>query len=224
MDIDIESELKKNDLFSCLDSFQISRLTRAVIVKRYKREALIFSEGEPAWGFYIIAEGKVKIYKLSAQGKEYILHIGLPGDTVAGVAVFSNQNYPAYAQAMSNSALLFFPKTAFLETLKEEPEIGMRMLGALASRQRRFVDTIEDLSLRDVLGRLSRYLLNLAREKRKNTFELDMQKSDLALKLATAPETLSRNLKKLKAKKIISLNGKTITLLDKEALRRLSIG
>jgi CRP/FNR family transcriptional regulator len=224
MDIDIESELKKNDLFSCLDRFQISRLSRAVIVKRYKRGALIFSEGEPASGFYIIAEGKVKIYKLSAQGKEYIMHIGGSGDSVAGVAVFSNQNYPAYAQAMSNSALLFFPKTAFLEALKEEPEIGMRMLGALASRQRRFVDTIEDLSLRDVLGRLSRYLLNLTQEKGKLTFELDIQKSDLALKLATVPETLSRNLKKLKAKRIISLNGKTITILDKEALRRLSAG
>ena len=224
MEIDIASHLKRNILFSCLNSFQISRFSCAVIVKRYKRGTLIFSEGEPASGFYIVAEGKVKIYKLSAQGKEYILHIGLPGDSVAGVAVFSNQNYPAYAQAMSNSALLFFPKTAFLETLKEEPEIGMRMLGALASSQRRFVDTIEDLSLRDVLGRLSRYLFNLAQEKGKLTFELDMQKSDLALKLATAPETLSRNLKKLKAKKIISLNSKTITILDKEALRRLSAG
>jgi CRP/FNR family transcriptional regulator len=223
MDIDIESHLKKNALFSCLNSIQLSRLERAVVIKKYPKDALIFAEGDPALGFYIIVEGKVKIYKLSPDGKEYIMHIAdKPGDTIAEATVFSGQDYPAYGQAMQDSILLFVSKTGFLEILREYPEIGMRMLGALASRQRRFTDIIEDLSLRDVLSRLSRYLLKLAEKNKSNAFELDMQKSELALKLATIPETLSRNLRKLKVKRIISIKDKHISILNKEALQKLA--
>lgn len=223
MDIDIESELKKNDLFSCLDSFQISRLSRAVIVKRYKMGALIFAEGDPASGFYIVVEGKVKIYKLSAQGKEYIMHIAdRSGETIAEVTVFSGEDYPAFSQAITDCALLFIPKSGFLSILKEYPEIGMRMLGALAARQRKFADIIEDLSLRDVLSRLSRHILNLSEKKQSDAFELDMQKSELALKLATIPETLSRNLKKLKVRKLISLKDSRVTIINPEGLRKLA--
>lgn len=222
MEIDVESHLKKNNLFSCLDSFQVSRLARIVIIKKYKKGALIFSQGDPASGFYIVVEGKVKIYKLSPQGKEYIMHVAASGGAIAEVTVFSGKDYPAYAQTMNNSTLLFLPKSGFLGILKEHPEIGMRMLGALAARQRRFADIIEDLSLRGVLSRLSKYLLSLSEEKTGKTFELDLQKSELALKLATIPETLSRNLRKLKTRKIISLKDKKITILDKEILQKLA--
>lgn len=223
MEIEIESHLKKNVLFSCLNSFQLSRLTQITVIKKYPKDALIFSEGDGALGFYIVVEGKVKIYKLSAQGKEYIMHIAdRPGDTIAEVTVFSGEDYPAFAQAVTNCALLFIPKSGFLAILKEYPEIGMRMLGALAARQRKFADIIEDLSLRDVLSRLGRYILNLSEKKQSNTFELDMRKSELALKLATIPETLSRNLRKLKTKKIIALKENKITILNKEALQKLA--
>lgn len=222
MEIDIASHLKKNILFSCLNGFQLARLSQITAIKRYPKDALIFSEGDPALGFYVVAEGKVKIYKLSAQGKEYIMHAASNPETVAEVTVFSGKDYPAYAQAMTSSILLFIPKTGFLGILKEYPEIGMRMLGALAARQRRFADIIEDLSLRDVLSRLSRYILNLSEKKQSDTFELDMQKSELAMKLATIPETLSRNLRKLKTKKIISLKGKTILILNRETLQKLA--
>ena len=122
------------------------------------------------------------------------------GQTIAEVTVFSGKDYPAYAQAITNSTLLFLPKLQLLDILREYPEIALRMLAALSERQRRFAEMIEDLSLRDVSCRLAKYLLNLASEKKSNTFSLDMQKSELALKLATIPETLSRNLKKLKTK------------------------
>ena len=221
-ELDVETCLKKTNLFSCLNSFQLSRLAQTVIVKKYKKNVLIFSTGEPAPGFYIVAEGRVKIYQLSAFGKEYILNMASSFDTIAEVTVFSGKDYPAYAQAVTNSTLLFMPKDGFLGLLKEYPEIAMRMLGAMAKRQRRFADIIEDLSLRDVASRLSKYLLNLAQKAGANTFELDMQKSDLAMKLATIPETLSRNLKKLKSKRIISLKDKTVTILNKEALKKLA--
>ena len=195
MDIDIEKYLKKTSLFNCLNSFQLARLGRVIAIKSYKKNALIFSEGDPASGFYIVAEGKVKVYKLSAQGKEYIMNVFSSGQTIAEVTVFSGKDYPAYAQAITNGILLFLPKPQLLDILREYPEIALRMLAALSQRQRRFAEMIEDLSLRDVSCRLAKYLLNLASEKKSNTFSLDMQKSELALKLATIPETLSRNLK-----------------------------
>lgn len=222
LELDVENCLKRTNLFNCLNSFQLSRLARAVMVKNYKKDALIFSAGDPALGFYIVAEGKVKIYKLSAQGKEYILNIASSADTIAEVTVFSGKDYPAYAQTVTNSTLFFLPKDGFLNLLKEYPEIALCMLGAMAKRQRGFADIIEDLSLRDVLSRLSKYLLNLAQETGSDTFELDLRKSDLALKLATIPETLSRNLKKLKSKRIISLKDKTVTILNKESLKKFA--
>lgn len=223
MEKEIARHLKKNILFDCLSSFQLSALSRIAVIKKYPKEALIFSEGDTASGFYIVAEGKVKIYKLSAQGKEYIMHIAdRPGETIAEVTVFSGEDYPAFAQAITDCALLFIPKSGFLFILKKYSEIGMRMLGALASRQRKFADIIEDLSLRDVLSRLSRYILNLSEKKQSNTFELDMQKSELALKLATIPETLSRNLRKLKIRKLIYLKDNRVTILNPEGLRKLA--
>lgn len=223
MEIEIESRLKENVLFSCLNSFQLSRLTQITVIKKYPKDALIFSEGDGALGFYIVVEGKVKIYKLSAQGKEYIMHIAdKPGETIAEVTVFSGEDYPAFSQAITDCALLFIPKSGFLSILKEYPEIGMRMLGALAARQRKFADIIEDLSLRDVLSRLGRYILNLSEKKQSNAFELDMRKSELALKLAAIPETLSRNLKKLKIRKLIALKDNRVTILNPEGLRKLA--
>ena len=222
MDIDIEKYLKKSSLFNCLNSFQLARLGRVIAVKSYKKDALIFSEGDPASGFYIVAEGRVKIYKLSSQGKEYIMHVASSGQTIAEVTVFSGKDYPAYAQAITNSTLLFLPKLQLLDILREYPEIALRMLAALSQRQRRFAELIEDLSLRDVSYRLAKYLLNLASEKKSNTFSLDMQKSELALKLATIPETLSRNLKKLKTKKLISLKDNVVTILNKAGLQQLA--
>ena len=222
MEIDIEKYLKKISLFNCLNSFQLARLGRAIAVKSYRKDALIFSEGDPAAGFYIVAEGRVKIYKLSSQGKEYIMHVAASGQTIAEVTVFSGKDYPAYAQAITNSTLLFLPKLQLLDILREYPEIALRMLAALSERQRRFAELIEDLSLRDVSCRLAKYLLNLASEKKSNTFSLDMQKSELALKLATIPETLSRNLKKLKTKKLISLKDNVVTILNKASLQKLA--
>lgn len=222
MDVDIEKYLKKSSLFNCLNSFQLTRLGRAIVVKSYRKDALIFSEGDPASGFYIVAEGRVKIYKLSSQGKEYIMHVAASGQTIAEVTVFSGKDYPAYAQAIINSTLLFLPKLQLLDILREYPEIALRMLAALSERQRRFAELIEDLSLRDVSCRLAKYLLNLASEKKSNTFSLDMQKSELALKLATIPETLSRNLKKLKTKKLISLKDNVVTILNKVSLQKLA--
>ena len=222
MEIDIEKYLKKTSLFNCLNGFQIARLGRAIAIKSYKKDALIFSEGDPASGFYIVAEGKVKVYKLSAGGKEYIMNVFTSGQTIAEVTVFSGQDYPAYAQAITNSTLLFLPKLQLLDILREYPEIALRMLAALSQRQRHFAEMIEDLSLRDVSCRLAKYLLNLAGQKKSNTFNLDMQKSELALKLATIPETLSRNLKKLKNKKLISFKADKITILNPESLRQLA--
>ena len=222
MEIDIEKYLKKTSLFNCLNSFQLARLGRVIAIKSYKKNALIFSEGDPASGFYIVAEGKIKVYKLSAQGKEYIMNVAASGQTIADVTVFSGKDYPAYAQAITNSTLLFLPKLQLLDILREYPEIALRMLAALSQRQRRFAEMIEDLSLRDVSCRLAKYLLNLSKEKKDHTFSLDMQKSELALKLATIPETLSRNLKKLKVRKLISLKDNRVTILNPEALRKLA--
>lgn len=167
--MDVEAYLKKSGLFFGLNSFQIARLARIAIPKKIKKNTQMFSEGDKAAGFYIVLEGRIKIYKLSTEGKEYILHIAVAGDTIAEATIFSGQDYPAYAESITSAQVLFFPKIEFLNLSKEYPEVGMRILQAVAGRQRKFADIIEDLSLRSVTSRLAKYLLILCQEKGSNS-------------------------------------------------------
>ncbi len=182
---------------------------------------LLFSDGEMADGFFIVADGKVKVYKLSPDGKERILHIVHPGGTFAEAAIFGNGMYPAYAQPLENSHLIFFPKKTFLALLHEHSQISINMIAGLSRFLRQFASQIEELTFKDVPARLARYLLDLAGDEDERV-ELPISKSQLASKLGTVSETLSRTFRKLADEEIIEVRGKVIDLLDRDGLEELS--
>ncbi len=194
--------------------------------KVYKRGDPIFSEGDEGIGFYIIISGKVKIFKLSQEGKEQILHIFGPGEPIGEVAVFAGKRFPANARALEKSRGLFFPRAAFLELIQENPSLALNMLAVLSHRLRRFTAVIENLSLKEVPGRLAAYLLYLSHKKEgMSDLILDISKGQLASLLGTIPETLSRILKKMIEAGLIQSEGpRSIRILERAVLEELARG
>ena len=222
---DIADEISKSSLFNGLPAEQVEELARICVDLKYEKGRELFSEGSEAKGFYLVISGKFKIYKLSMEGKEQILHIFGGGEVIGEVPVFAGGSYPANAEAIEPSRALFFPKRSFVELIGREPAIALNLLGILAQRLRRFTHLIEDLSLKEVPGRLAAYLIYLGeRSGSSQTHELDITKTQLASLLGTIPETLSRILAKMAQQGIISVEGRTIRVLDRKALESLAAG
>ncbi len=209
-------------LFEGLPADQIKDLAAIVTNQVFRRGELIFSEGEDGSGFYVVNTGRVKVYKLSSDGKEQILHFFGPGEPFGEVPVFTGQRFPANAEAMEESRVFFFPKRSFVDLIKQNPSLALNMLGILSGRLRRFTALIDDLSLKEVPGRLAAYLLYLSRqEKGSADLELSVTKAQLASLLGTIPETLSRILGKMAAQGLIETEGRRIRILDPESLREI---
>ena len=211
-------------LFRGLTEKQLDLMAEALPRKRYDPAQIILSEGEPADGFYILLSGRLKIYKLSLEGKEQILHIIEPGEPFAEVALFSETKFPAYAEAIEKSEVMFLSRNAFRQLIGNDPTIAMNMLAILSQRLKYFTRLIEDLSLKEVPQRLAAYLVFLARRERSDQVTLGISKGQLASLLGTIPETLSRIIAKMAGRGLIAVSGRKVSILDTENLELLASG
>ncbi|OQX21299.1 MAG: transcriptional regulator [Desulfobacteraceae bacterium IS3] len=209
-------------LFNGLPDDQIREIVRIAVERCFKKNEMIFSEGDEGNGFYIVAEGRVKIFKVSTEGKEQIFHIFDAGEPFGEVPVFSGQSFPANAQALAESRLLFFPRTAFVSLITGNPSLALNMLAVLAMRLRQFTVQIEHLSLKEVPGRVAAYLLYLADEQQTDHLTLRISKGQLASLLGTIPETLSRTFSKMTDLNLIEVNGPGIRLINREEIEELA--
>jgi CRP/FNR family transcriptional regulator, dissimilatory nitrate respiration regulator len=212
-------------LFEGLAPPQLAELSAISVEKKFTKGEMIFSEGDAGNGFYVVVTGTVKIFKSSIDGKEKILHIFGPGEPFGEVPVFTGKPFPANAQAIAGSRLLFFPINEFVRLITENPSLALSMLAVLAMRLRQFAAQIEQLSLKEVPARLASYLLYLS-EEQENPQEvtLSISKGQLASLLSTMPETLSRIFSRMSRGELIDVNGRLIRLMDREGLQSLSDG
>ncbi len=219
----IIDEIAAIPLFESLSRKHLGELSMIVVDQIFKKGQEIFSEGDEGTGFYVVVTGRVKIYKVSWEGREQILHIFGPGEPFGEVPVFTGQRFPASAASIEQSRIFFFPKEAFVKLIRREPELALGMLAVLSMRLRRFANLVEDLSLKEVPGRLAAYLLYLS-QKNQNSLdlELDISKTQLASLLGTIPETLSRILAKMKKNGLIDVDGARIKILDLETLQDIA--
>ncbi|MBU2552661.1 MAG: Crp/Fnr family transcriptional regulator [Proteobacteria bacterium] len=210
-------------LFEGLPEDQIQAVQAIAQERTLARGELVFSEGDEGTGFYMVADGRIKIFKLSPEGKEQILHIFGPGEPFGEVAMFAGRHFPAYAEAIEKSAVLFFPRLSLSDLISRNPALALNMLGVLSLRLRRFTNLIEDLSLKEVPGRLAAYLLILSQMNQDaSDLDLDVSKGQLASLLGTIPETLSRILARMSQQDLIQVDGRRISILDRTALEQLS--
>lgn len=214
-----ENVISSSLLFEGLPPSQMANIVNIAHEKTFQRGETIFFEGDDGNGFYMIGEGKVKIYKVSNSGKEHILHIFGRGEPFGEVPVFHGQPFPATAEALMKTETLFFPRDRFVQMVEANPSIALSMLAVLSMRLRRFAGQIENLSLKEVPARLAGYLLYLSSEQQgRDDVELDISKGQLASLLGTIPETLSRIFSKMSDEGLIQVAGRKITILNRQAL------
>jgi len=210
-------------LFNGLPEDQLEAIKKIAIEKQINKGEIVVSEGDEGRGFFVIVEGRVKVFKVSAEGKEQILHIFGPGQPFGEVPVFAGQRFPANAQAIDKTKALFFPRVAFVGLITANPSLALNMLAEMSKKLRLFAVQIENLSLKEMPARLASYLIHLADEQdQKEVVTLKISKGQLASILGTIPETLSRIFAKLSGNKLIRVEGKKITLLDRDGLEDLA--
>lgn len=219
--------LKKSLLFSGLDEENLKEVAVIASKRSFVKGESLFTEGEPAAGFYLLASGSIKLCKFSQDGKEKVLHFVHPAETFAEAAFFGDGKYPAEARALEKGEALFFPREAFMGLLERNPRFSLNLIISLSLLLRRFARQIEELTFAEVPARLAAYLIELAEKKStafqgKTYLDLDMKKGELASRLGTVSETLSRSLKRLKEDGIIEVEGSRVIVYDMERLKKVS--
>ncbi len=225
----IKDNLKRVYIFSGLDETELETLSKIVKQKTFNKGDIIFFDTEPYLGFYITVTGLVKIYKISKDGREHILHLISAYNTFAEVPLFENFNeifedsfrYPANAMALEDDTrVILIPARQFRELLESNTKICIKMVSGFAKRLRHLNHHIEELTLKDVTRRVAGYILTEQNKVKENdSISLNISKNDLAAYLGTIPETLSRTLKKLQDEDMITVDGKVIKICDMERLK-----
>jgi len=210
-------------LFNGLPDDQLEAIKKIAIEKQINKGEIVVSEGDEGKGFFVIVAGRVKVFKVSAEGKEQILHIFGPGQPFGEVPVFAGQRFPANAQAIDSARVLFFPRVAIVDLITANPSLALNMLAEMSKKLRLFAVQIENLSLKEMPARLASYLIHLADEQgEEESVTLKISKGQLASILGTIPETLSRIFAKLSGNNLIRVEGKEITLLNRGGLADLA--
>ena len=218
--------LASTPLLRGLGESELERIAQIAARRDLQRRQTLFIEGDRIVGFYLVLSGLVKIYKISADGKEQVLHLAEPGQTFAEASLFGFDGYPASAEAVEPSSVLLIPREQFVALLANDPGLCHRMFRELSIWLRRLSDIIYSLAFRDIEKRLVAYVLKRCEDEQGGLrdgveYELGIEKALLASYLGTVPETFSRALKKLQVHKLIDVKGSRITLLDIAGLRTI---
>ena len=219
-----EAVLRKTPLFASLTEKELQALAARTIRRRFQRGELLFGEGDPCTGLFLVASGKIRIFKLSPSGREQVLAIEGPGSSFAELPVFDGGNYPAAASASEDAEVLFVSRKDFQNFCREHPEVGLKVIAVVGSRLRRLVGIIEELSFTTVRQRLIALILRLAQTSGSPSregvrVELTMSHQDLAAELGTVRELISRNLSRLQAEGFLDVDGRKIMVKDLAGLK-----
>jgi len=215
--------LAKVPIFSGLTASELSFLTQRTVPRHYSAGEMVFGEGEPCSGLYVVESGNVRIFKSSTSGREQVLSIDGPGGSIAELPVFDGGNYPASATAIDDVTLLFVSKQDFQALCFAHPQVPLKVLKVVGARLRRLVGIIEELSFTTVRHRLASYLLRLAQASSKRSSEgveitLLISNQELAAQIGTVRELVSRNLSRLQAEGTLKIDGRNILIRNLKAL------
>jgi CRP/FNR family transcriptional regulator, cyclic AMP receptor protein len=215
--------LAKVPIFSGLTESELGFLTQRIVPRQYSTGEMVFGEGEPCSGLYVIESGNVRIYKSSPTGREQVLSIDGPGSSIAEIPVFDGGAYPASAAAADDTTLLFVSKQDFQALCLAHPQVPLKVLRVVGARLRRLVGIIEELSFTTVRHRPASYISRLAQKSGKRTAEgvevtLTLTNQELAAQVGTVRELVSRNLSRLQAEGLVKIDGRKLTLCNAKAL------
>jgi CRP/FNR family transcriptional regulator len=224
---DIAALLRQIPIFAELDPGALARLAERCVARTLPAGSVLFTAGEPCRGLYIVESGRVRIYRVSPEGREQVLHVEGPGRPVAELPLFDGGAYPASAVTIEESRLAFLPRADFEHLYRTNPDAAHAIIAALGKRLRHLVHVTETLAFRDVAARLAMLLAGYAEESGRATSDgveitLDRTQEELALEIGAARESVSRALKQLQTKGLIAVERERIVIPDVRKLRMMA--
>jgi CRP-like cAMP-binding protein len=222
--------LRSVSIFQTLDQNALHQLATRCVSRDVAQGNVLFTMGEACRGLYVLASGRVRIYRVSPEGKEQVLRVELPGATIAELPLFDGGVYPASAVTTEPSRLLFVPRDEFEGLIRSNPDFAMAVMRALGRRLRHLVGVTETLAFRDVAARLAHLLADYADREgagpdRSVVVRLRRTQEELAMELGTARESVSRAMKTLRTRGLIeSLGGARLRIPEPSRLRAFSRG
>ncbi|MGO4880442.1 MAG: Crp/Fnr family transcriptional regulator [Bryobacteraceae bacterium] len=207
-------------LFAGLGENETQALARRAVEKRFAAGEMLFWEGEPCAGIFLIAEGAVKIFKTAPSGREMMLALERAPSTVAELPLFDGGAYPASVRAAEPVVSYFIAKADFQSVCRDFPEIALKVLAVVGKRLRHLVAMIESITFGSVTQRLAGMLLDAARQARADEFPLPLTHQEMASRLGTVREVISRNLARFRAQGLIAMEGHTVAIRDRAGLQR----
>ena len=221
----LTTTLRRLPLFNDLSEDELNLIGERVTVHRYDSGAVVFSEGDECRELLIVKEGEVKILKTAASGRQQLIGIERAGNSLAEIPVFDGGSYSATARTAGPTVLLRLEAGHFRRICVQHPEVALKVIGVLAGRLRRMGNLVEELSFSTVRGRLIAHLTRVAGEEGRKTargieFELTENNEELAARLGTVRELVSRNLGRLHGEGWIEMRRRTVLIPDLAALQR----
>lgn len=210
------SILRRIPLFTGLNDTDLIALAQRTVEKTYAPGERLFYEGEPCRGLYLLAEGAVKIYKTSSSGREVMLSLIPAPSGVAEVTVFDGDPYPASAMTTEASTAYFIDVKDFHQLCHSHPAIGWQVLRVVGRRLRQLVSTIERISFGSIRQRLAAQLLEFGTDR----FTMPYTHQELASRLGTVREVVTRNIGRFQTEKLIEVAGREVRVLDRDGLQR----
>jgi CRP/FNR family transcriptional regulator len=220
----IENTLRSCQLFMGLPAVDIAAIASFVIPKHLDKGEYLFREGDRSEGFYIVQKGTINVHRVSAAGKEQVIHLFRPIESFAEATLATEGGYPADARATEPTTVLLVPKDDFVDLLRRRPELALRMLGSMSQHLRVIVGLLDDLTLKDMETRLANWLLKQCPRPvsaAQVEIKLDRTKRVLAAEMGTTSETLSRTLAKFRDQKLLRVRGDTLTITRPDQLQKL---
>ncbi|HUL54482.1 MAG TPA: Crp/Fnr family transcriptional regulator [Opitutaceae bacterium] len=214
------STLRCCQLFSGLSAEDLEAIAAFAVLRSLERGEYLFRQGAASEGFYVVQRGAINVHRVSAAGKEQVIHVFRMGESFAEAALASPTGYPADARAVEASTVLLIPKGPVLALIGRRPDLALRMLGSMSQHLRVLVGMLDDLTLKDVETRLVNWLLKQSRGQA-GAVPLPGTKRVLAAELGTSSETLSRTLRALRDRRLITVAARAITVCDPAALRAI---
>lgn len=207
--------LARIPLFSGLAEAEVQALAQRALEKRFAPDEMLFWEGEPCAGIFLIAQGSVKILKTSASGREMMLALETAPSTVAELPLFDGGPYPASVRAVEPVVAYFINKSDFQQVCRQYPDVALKVLAVVGGRLRHLVAVVESMTFGSVTQRLARLLLDAG-----GATATPLTHQEMASRLGTVREVVSRNLARFRAEGLIKAQGREIVIVDREGLER----
>jgi len=205
-------------LFAALSETEVRVLAQRAVERRFSPDEMLFWEGEPCAGIFLIVDGSVKIFRSSAGGRELMLAIETAPSTVAELPLFDGGPYPASVRAVGPVVSLFINKNDFQQVCRQYPDVALKVLAVVGKRLRHLVGLVESMTFGSVTQRLARLLLETSKGAASTTFDLPITHQELASRLGTVREVVSRNLARFRAEGMVRMQGHQVQILDRAKL------